>query len=334
MGAFRRRASTRSSAGSPTLPPTTASRRFGRLPAPDRGERHVICRGAARALCPPNVPRTLLRTIGSTKRDLTFANLARLFQQRGRDEQAVLAATVDHLNPHRLEAFVGRSPTNPWLDLLRNTRVAVPTSTASTALPSGSNRSGVLPRRAPGFRRTPSLRAARRPGVRPDRTPPATSSRSSCSPRQTRRRSAAASRDTLSMSSTRPIVNAVAHRDYAISGSKPASSCWPTAWSSTARGKPPNTITLDDIPYRTFPRNQLLGELPLPPPQQAYRGRCSWIAGRRRTEDHRGSAPAQPSGPDAVARRPPGASRGCAPRRPPRRRGDELQRCGEARTSG
>ena len=67
--------------------------------------------------------------VGSTKRDLTPPELARLFQQRGReyvfDEQPVLAATVDHLNRHRLEAFFGRSPTIPWLDLLRNTRVTL-----------------------------------------------------------------------------------------------------------------------------------------------------------------------------------------------------------------
>ena len=67
--------------------------------------------------------------VGSTRRDLTPPELARLFQQRGRenvfDEQPVLAATVDHLNRHRLEAFFGRSPTIPWLDLLRNTRVTL-----------------------------------------------------------------------------------------------------------------------------------------------------------------------------------------------------------------
>ena len=67
--------------------------------------------------------------IGSTKRDLTPPELARLFQQRGReyvfDEQPVLAASVEDLNRNRLEAFFGRSPTIPWLDLLRNTRVTV-----------------------------------------------------------------------------------------------------------------------------------------------------------------------------------------------------------------
>ena len=30
---------------------------------------------------------------------------------------------MDALNCNRLEAFFGRSPTTPWLDLLRNTRV-------------------------------------------------------------------------------------------------------------------------------------------------------------------------------------------------------------------
>ena len=65
--------------------------------------------------------------VGSTKRDLTPPELARLFQQRGReyvfDEQPVLAAAMEDLNRNRLEAFFGRSPTIPWLDLLRNTRV-------------------------------------------------------------------------------------------------------------------------------------------------------------------------------------------------------------------
>ena len=65
--------------------------------------------------------------LGSTKRDLTPPELVRLFQQRGHeyvfDEQPVLAASVDALNRNRLEAFFGRSPTIPWLDLLRNTRV-------------------------------------------------------------------------------------------------------------------------------------------------------------------------------------------------------------------
>ena len=98
------------------------------LPASTREERHVLLAEVPRGLYVHRTSggRYYLR-VGSTRRDLTPPELARLFQQRGReyvfDEQPVLAATVDHLNRHRLEAFFGRSPTIPWLDLLRNTRV-------------------------------------------------------------------------------------------------------------------------------------------------------------------------------------------------------------------
>ena len=98
------------------------------LPASTGEERHVLLAEVPRGLYVHRTSggRYYLR-VGSTRRDLTPPELARLFQQRGReyvfDEQPVLAATVDHLNRHRLEAFFGRSPTIPWLDLLRNTRV-------------------------------------------------------------------------------------------------------------------------------------------------------------------------------------------------------------------
>ena len=104
------------------------------------------------------------------------------------DEQAVLTAAVDDLNRHRLEAFFGRSPTIPWLDLLRNTRVT--------------------------FRDENGVDEA--------------------------------------------IVNAVAHRDYAISGSKIRLFLFADRLELYSPGKLPNTITLDEMPYRTFTRNQLL----------------------------------------------------------------------------
>jgi len=100
------------------------------LPASTGEERHVLLAEVPRGIYVHGTSggRYYLR-VGSTRRDLTPPQLARLFQQRGRedvfDEQPVLAATVDHLNRHRLEAFFGRSPTIPWLDLLRNTRVTL-----------------------------------------------------------------------------------------------------------------------------------------------------------------------------------------------------------------
>ena len=67
--------------------------------------------------------------VGSTRRDLDPTELARLFQDRSReflfDERKVFAATDDDLSRTRLEAHFGISPTIPWPDLLRNTRVTI-----------------------------------------------------------------------------------------------------------------------------------------------------------------------------------------------------------------
>ena len=54
------------------------------------------------------------------------------------------------------------------------------------------------------------------------------------------------------------IVNAVAHRDYAISGSKIRLFLFADRLELYSPGGLPNTITLDEMPYRTFTRNQLL----------------------------------------------------------------------------
>ena len=54
------------------------------------------------------------------------------------------------------------------------------------------------------------------------------------------------------------IVNAVAHRDYAISGSKIRLFLFADRLELYSPGKLPNTLTLDDMAYRTFTRNQLL----------------------------------------------------------------------------
>ena len=72
------------------------------------------------------------------------------------------------------------------------------------------------------------------------------------------------------------IVNAVAHRDYAISGSKIHLLLFGDRLELYSPGKLPDTITLEEMPYRTFIHNQFLVELPVENPQQANRGRCSW----------------------------------------------------------
>ena len=187
--------------------------------------------------------------IGSTKRNLTSPELARLFQQRGReyvfDEQPVFTATVDDLNRNRLEAFFGRSPTIPWLDLLRNTRVTFQDE-------SGVDRptiAGLLvfATEPTMFLASGSIEAACYHGTRlssddlihDERLAGPVSDQIDAGIAfvtrfmQTGNSSEARIQYDIDVVDE-AIVNAVAHRDYAISGSKSVYSCSLTGWSYTA----------------------------------------------------------------------------------------------------
>lgn len=54
------------------------------------------------------------------------------------------------------------------------------------------------------------------------------------------------------------IVNAVAHRDYSIAGAKIRLFLFADRLELYSPGAPPNTITIETMPYRVFTRNQLL----------------------------------------------------------------------------
>ena len=211
--------------------------------------------------------------IGSTKRNLTSPELARLFQQRGReyvfDEQPVLSATVDDLNRNRLEAFFGRSPTIPWLDLLRNTRVTFQDE-------SGVDRptiAGLLvfATEPTMFLASGSIEAASYHGTRlssddlvhDERLAGPVSDQIDAGIAfvtrfmQTGNSSDARIQYDIDVVDE-AIVNAVAHRDYAIAGSKIRLFLFADRLELYSPGGLPNTITLEDMPYRTFTRNQLL----------------------------------------------------------------------------
>ena len=214
--------------------------------------------------------------VGSTKRDLTPPELARLFQERGReyvfDEQAVLTAAVDDLNRHRLEAFFGRSPTIPWLDLLRNTRVTfrdengVDRPTVAGLLTFGREPTDFLPSasieaacyRGERLSSDDLVHAERLAGPVSDQIDAGIAFVAQFMPPPNARSSGGAdARYDLDVVDE-AIVNAVAHRDYAISGSKIRLFLFADRLELYSPGKLPNTITLDEMPYRTFTRNQLL----------------------------------------------------------------------------
>ena len=72
------------------------------------------------------------------------------------------------------------------------------------------------------------------------------------------------------------IVNAVAHRDYAIAGAKIRLFLFANRLELYSPGKLPNTITLDDMPYRTFHPQPAPGRLPVEAPQQANGAGIFW----------------------------------------------------------
>ena len=248
------------------------------LPAATGGERRVLLAEVARGLYVHRTSggRYYLR-VGSTKRDLAPPELARLFQQRGReyvfDEQSVLGAAIGHLNRHRLEAFFGRSPTIPWLDLLRNTRVTLPDEsgvdrpTVAGLLIFGTEPTEFLPScsieaACYGGERLSSddlVHAERLGGPVSDQIDAAVAfvaqfmqPRPDVGPT-----GGAEPRYDLDVVDE-AIVNAIAHRDYAIAGSKVRLFLFADRLELYSPGTLPNTITLDDMPYRTFTRNQLL----------------------------------------------------------------------------
>lgn len=107
----------------PPIRPTINSER---LAPPGEEERRVVVVEVPRGVFVHQTSGGRYYTrVGPTERRPAAEELARLFQERGRrfvfDEQIVFDTPVEALNRNRLEAFFGRSPALPWLDLLRNT---------------------------------------------------------------------------------------------------------------------------------------------------------------------------------------------------------------------
>ena len=246
--------------------------------------KHVVDDGnGAKHLILVDIPRGLYvhrttsgryyQRVGSTKRDLTPTELARLFQQRGReyvfDEQPVPTADVAALNQHRLEAFFGRSPAIPWLDLLRNTRVAAATEDGAThptvagLLAFATEPSDFLPSctiEAACYGDTALssedlVHVERLAGPAADQIDAAVAFVA----RFMEEGRPAGSQPAYDIDVVdEAVVNAVAHRDYAISGAKIHLFLFADRIELYSPGKLPNTLTLEDMPYRTFTRNQLL----------------------------------------------------------------------------
>jgi len=215
--------------------------------------------------------------VGSTKRDLTQQELGRLFQQRGRisvfDELAVPTATEPDINMETLKAFFGSSGEIPFSDLLLNTRIMI------------KDEEGIVKPTVTGllfFGHKPQthlmsayIEAAVYKGLTPDSNALVHSEsivgsvvdqiddaikfvkRFMLKPAV--KDAGREDHPQYAISAVHEaIVNAVAHRDYSISGSKIRLFLYDDRLEIMSPGKLPNTITLENMPYSQFTRNQLL----------------------------------------------------------------------------
>ena len=211
--------------------------------------------------------------VGSTRRDLDPVELARLFQDRGReyvfDERIVFDATVADLSQARLEAHFGISPVIPWPDLLRNTHVTIrdrgeaDRPSVAGLLSFGRDPTDVLASAYIEAACYSGTRLSSDKLVRAERLAGPVSDQIDAGiafvMHFMRTGRDAAEGDAYHADVVdEAIVNAVAHRDYSVSGSKIRLFLFPDRLELYSPGKLPNGITIEQMPYRTFTRNQLL----------------------------------------------------------------------------
>jgi predicted HTH transcriptional regulator len=215
--------------------------------------------------------------VGSSKRVLTGVQLARLFQERGRtfifDEQPVYTATVEDLDRDSLQRYFGHSTSIPMRDLLRNTRIVV----AIEGEPERPTVAGLL-----AFGRHPQehlttayieaavyrakqvtsddlVHAEKIQGRADAQIDDATAFVERFMLKPARKPAGREDYPQYDIGAVHEaIVNAVAHRDYSISGSKIRLFLFADRLELYSPGALPNTLTIETMPYRVFTRNQLL----------------------------------------------------------------------------
>jgi len=215
--------------------------------------------------------------LGVTKVDLTPQELARLFQQREQsfvfDEQIIRQAAFDDLNRKLLKNFAPESRHLPWEKILENKRIVsrdeqnVLRPSVAGLLAFGDSPEQLLP--------SAYIEAAAYRGVEMASAAVIDSKKITGPLHQqiddavnfVERNMKVASIKTVGrqdfpqydiLAVHEAIVNAAAHRDYSIAGSKIRLFLFDDRLEIYSPGKLPNTITLENMADRQFTRNQLL----------------------------------------------------------------------------
>lgn len=215
--------------------------------------------------------------VGTTKRDLTQHELGRLFQQRGRsfvfDEMPVHAATEADLERAALQNFFGTSTFIAWEQLLANTRVLTKEDggtwrpTVAGLLVFGANPRTFLPSafiEAAVYRGSATdsnhlIHAQQIDGPLSRQIDDAVAFVDRFMLRPATKDAGRLEYPQYALASVHEaIVNAVAHRDYSISGSKIRLFLYDDRLELMSPGDLPNTLTIETLPFRQFTRNQLL----------------------------------------------------------------------------
>lgn len=219
--------------------------------------------------------------VGSSKQILKAAQLARLFQERGRafvfDEQPVPTATADDLDHERLEQFFANGPRSiPWADLLRNTRVVSPVDdgldrpTVAGLLAFGKTPRAHLPSayieaavyRGDRLTSDDLVHSDQIEGPVDVQIDDGTAFVARFMLKPARKSVGREDHPQYDVGAVQEaIVNAVAHRDYSIAGSKIRLFLFTDRLELYSPGALPNTLTIDTMPFRVFTRNQLLVSL-------------------------------------------------------------------------
>ena len=252
------------------------------VPTPSGDEKPIIRIDVPRSLFVHKSPNGYFRRIGSSKREMKPDALARLFQQRSQarlirfDEQIVPGAHLDDLNPKLWDRF--RTPLSPrddheFLEKLKlisrdedgQTRATVAGVLMASEAPESRLSSAFI--QAVCYRGT-QRNAAYQLDAKDITGPLDVQIREACKFVERNMRVFATKAPyrietpQFSMNAVfEAVVNAVAHRDYSIHGSKIRLHQFADRLELFSPGTIPNTMTLDSLAERQSARNELLSSL-------------------------------------------------------------------------
>lgn len=275
------------------VPPIAPAIERLRLPSTDGEALPVVKIEVPRSLFVHKSPGGYLHRVGSAKREMSPDYLARLFQQRSQsriirfDEQPVPGATLEDLQPGLWQRFAGKRSRDIREDLLVKLGMAKQDSdgtmrpTVAGVLMASSDPRRWLPNayiQAVAYRGT-EIRPQGEPFYQLDAAdicgPLDQQVLGACHFVKKNMRVFASKREgrrdfpQFDLGAVfEAIVNAVAHRDYAIYGAKIRLRQFADRLELYSPGTLPNTMTVDSLAYRQAARNEtitsLLAKCPLP----------------------------------------------------------------------